>query len=253
MPNNDTKEKESPPTTKKEVDIVRTIKGNNNDKQVETDDNLENKIIELVQIKQKKNESAEMYKYHFDTCAEQVILLSLMSFDTAKTIAEIIEKHLIEVENMEEIVGITNNGKEITRYDIFDKTDIDEISHEAETVEYTSELEKPEENNFVNVTIEVKLDIEESKIEIPRTFDNKHKALFIIKTYIVNCGGTFIARNYYEKEIGIEMNKHTIFICYQMIDDMDDIDHVGMHLVLKKTSLDQFQTGTDKDRVTQII
>ncbi|CAG8817365.1 32981_t:CDS:2, partial [Gigaspora margarita] len=33
--------------------------------------NLEDKVAELIQIKQKEDKSVEMYMYHFDTCAEQ--------------------------------------------------------------------------------------------------------------------------------------------------------------------------------------
>ncbi|CAG8802196.1 24293_t:CDS:2, partial [Gigaspora rosea] len=110
------------------VDIVKKIKGISNDERVELDDDLEVKIIELIQMKQREEESVKMYTYRFDICAKQdlicwfvsglnkpcnceVMPLSLISFDAAKTIAEIIEKHLLEVENKEEIVGITNDGK----------------------------------------------------------------------------------------------------------------------------------------------
>ncbi|CAG8846256.1 45741_t:CDS:1, partial [Gigaspora margarita] len=169
-------------------------------KQVEIDDDLEVKIVELIQMKQREEESVKMYTYRFDTCAEQVryaidkedlicwfisslnepcrskvIPLSLTSFDAAKTIAEIMEKHLLEVENKEKIVGITNDDKEMSEtnnkdmpvayhdeilqqdtksLDMFDKMDIDDISHETKTVEHIigimSELKKVKMNKVEN-------------------------------------------------------------------------------------------------------
>ncbi|CAG8594040.1 1631_t:CDS:2, partial [Gigaspora margarita] len=117
-------------------------KSNSNDEQVETDDNLEDKIIELVQIKQIENESAKMYTYRFDTCAEQVILLSFASFEAAKVVVKIMEKHLLEIKNNEKMIKIMND-KEMN---VFDKGDIDNMDHEVKIVEHEiemkSELEK---------------------------------------------------------------------------------------------------------------
>ncbi|CAG8729985.1 38451_t:CDS:2, partial [Gigaspora margarita] len=120
----------------------RAIKGNSNNEQVETDDNLEDKIIKLVQIKQIENEFAEMYMYRFDTCAEQVMPLSFALFEAAKVVAEIMKKHLLEIENNEKMIKIMNDEE----MNIFDKGDIDNIDHEVKIVEHEiemkSELEK---------------------------------------------------------------------------------------------------------------
>ncbi|CAG8817115.1 12011_t:CDS:2, partial [Gigaspora margarita] len=162
---------------------------------VEMDDDLEDKVVELIQMKKREDESVELYIYHFDTyagqvryaidkedlicwfisglnepCCSKVILLSLTSFDAAKTIAEIIEKHLLEAENKEKIVGIMNDDKEMSETNNKDmpvaycdeilqqdtkSLDIDEISHEAEIVEYEieimSELEKVKMDEVKNL------------------------------------------------------------------------------------------------------
>ncbi|CAG8853668.1 20860_t:CDS:2, partial [Gigaspora margarita] len=106
-------------------------------------DNLEVKIVELIQMKQREEESVKMYMYCFDICAEQVMPLSLTLFDAAKTIAEIMKKYLLEVENKKKIVGIMNDDKEIN---IFDKTNLANISYEVKIVEHKikimSKLEK---------------------------------------------------------------------------------------------------------------
>ncbi|RIB01650.1 hypothetical protein C2G38_2039989 [Gigaspora rosea] len=141
-----------------------------------------------------------MYIYRFEICAEQVrcavdehdliywlisglnepccsnvMPLSLISFDAAKIIAEIMEKHLLEIENKEEIVGITNDDKEISKtnnkylpiaycdeilqlnpksLDIFDKVDINNMDHKTKIVEYEieikSELEKVKTDEVEN-------------------------------------------------------------------------------------------------------
>ncbi|RIB11039.1 hypothetical protein C2G38_2204490 [Gigaspora rosea] len=82
---------------------------------VELDDDLEVKIVELIQIKQREEESVEIYTYCFDTCAGQQDTKSL---------------------------------------GMFDKTDVDEISHEAKIVEHeieiTIELEKAKMDEVEN-------------------------------------------------------------------------------------------------------
>ncbi|CAG8851468.1 6844_t:CDS:1, partial [Gigaspora margarita] len=114
-----------------------------------------------------ENESAKMYMYHFDTCTEQVryavdehdliywfisglkkpcrskvMPLSFALFEAAKVVAEIIENHLLKIENNEKMFKIMNDEE----INVFDKEDIDNIDHEVKIVEHEiemkSELEK---------------------------------------------------------------------------------------------------------------
>ncbi|CAG8810674.1 7089_t:CDS:2, partial [Dentiscutata erythropus] len=54
------------------IAIVKKIKGISKDERIGIYDDLEVKITELVQMKQKEDESVEMYTYCFDTCVEPV-------------------------------------------------------------------------------------------------------------------------------------------------------------------------------------
>ncbi|CAG8844336.1 35866_t:CDS:2, partial [Gigaspora margarita] len=176
---------------------------NSNDKQVETDDDLEDKIAKLVQIKQKEDEFVEIYIYCFETCAKQVrcivdehdliywfvsglnklyhskvIPLSFLTFEAVKVVMTIIEKHLLEIENSKKKISEKPKDNEF-KSNLDDGMYKDNISYRNKSNNVIIEnINRTFSNVFNPEIIKAELNIKETNIEGVSKVPNDDKSTF---------------------------------------------------------------------------
>ncbi|RIB03390.1 hypothetical protein C2G38_2255013 [Gigaspora rosea] len=202
------------------------IKGISNDERVELDDDLEVKIIELIQMKQREEESVKMYTYRFDICAKQTDIYEtsheakIVEYEI-EIMGELEKAKMDEVENSSDglLDWLTIIDDGYLEKHVNGTYKVDQSSH------YKIGVETDYDQKFVNKGFNIGMNMVENYYENEILVENIVFRMFINirSAYMVNANGIINVENCYPHRIDNE--KNTQIGLHN--DQYGNIDHIG--------------------------